>query len=187
VPPRVQALVALIIVTLLALCLGARARPPQGGAPPSGGAPTPDGRASGGLTMEELHRNGGVPRGWKFTLPDGEPERGRRVFADLECSKCHAVAGESFRPAGADPKNAGPELTGMGAYHPAEYFAESVLSPNAVLVEGPGYAGPDGRSIMPGYADSLSVTQLVDLVAYLRSLTSGGSHGGAGHCHDASP
>jgi mono/diheme cytochrome c family protein len=134
--------------------------------------------------MEELHRNGGVPRGWKFTLPGGDAARGRRVFADLECYKCHAVAGGNFPPAGADPNNAGPELTGMGPYHPAEYFAESVLDSNAVIVEGPGYTGPDGRSIMPGYADSMTVTQLVDLVAYLRSLTAGEPHGGM-HGHDA--
>jgi mono/diheme cytochrome c family protein len=133
--------------------------------------------------MEELHRGGGVPAGWKFTLPEGNAARGRKVFADFECYKCHAVAGEGF-PAATDPKNAGPELTGMGAHHPAEYFAESVLNPNAVILKGPGYVGSDGRSIMPSYADSLSVAQLVDLVAYLRSLTPGGEHHAAGHVHD---
>src|SRR6266540_5256091 len=69
----------------------------------------------------------------------------------------------------------------MGGMHPAEYFAESILSPNAVILEGPGYSGPDGTSIMPGYADSLSVTQLVDLVAFLKGLT------GGGHEHGAAP
>jgi len=135
--------------------------------------------------MEELHRNGGVPRGWKFTLPAGDAARGRRVFAELECYKCHAIAGENFPAAGTDPKNVGPALTGMGPHHPAEYFAESVLNPNAVIVKGPGYTSADGRSIMPGYAESLTVTQLIDLVAYLRSLTAGAPHGGAMHGHDA--
>src|SRR2546422_3347053 len=37
---------------------------------------------------------------------------------------------------------------------PAEYFAESILSPNAVILDGPGYTGPDGKSIMPSYARS---------------------------------
>jgi mono/diheme cytochrome c family protein len=126
------------------------------------------------VTMEELHQSGGVPRGWKFALPAGDPAGGRRLFADLECYKCHAIQGESFPQSGGDAKNVGPELTGMGGMHPAEYFAESILSPNAVILEGPGYAGPDGKSVMPTYADSLSVTQLVDLVAYLKSLTAGG-------------
>jgi len=128
-------------------------------------------------TMEELHRSGGVPHGWKFALPTGDPVKGRQVFADLECYKCHTIRGEPFPASGGDAKNAGPELTGMGSHHPAEYFAESILAPNAVVLDGPGYTGRDGKSIMPSYADSLSVTQLLDLVAYLRSLTDGeGGH-----------
>jgi len=173
VPPRTQALAVTVVATLIALSPGARSQPPR------------DDRPSPAVTMEELHRSGGVPRGWRFKLPAGDAARGRRVFADLECYKCHAVAGADFPTAAADPKNAGPELTGMGAYHPAEYFAESVLSPNAVIVKGPGYTSPDGRSIMPGYAESLSVTQLIDLVAYLRSLTAGDPHGGAMQGHEA--
>ena len=45
-----------------------------------------------------------------------------------------------------------------------------MINPNAVIVEGPGYTDVDGRSIMPSYADRLSVTELLDLVAYLRTL-----------------
>ncbi|MBI2493325.1 MAG: c-type cytochrome [Candidatus Rokubacteria bacterium] len=131
-------------------------------------------------TMEELHRSGGVPRGWKFTLPAGDAAKGRGLFRELECYKCHAIKDGGFPPVGGDAKSAGPELTGMGANHPAEYFAESILAPNAVLVDGPGFVGPDGRSIMPGFADSLGVTQLVDLVAFLKSLT-----GAEGHAHGA--
>jgi mono/diheme cytochrome c family protein len=127
------------------------------------------------VTMEELHRSGGVPGGWAFTLPPGgDAARGRQLFRDLEGYKCHAVAGENFPAGAADGKNAGPELTGMGMHHPAEYFAESVLWPNAVILDGPGYTGDDGLSIMPSYAESLSVPQLLDLVAYLKSLTAGG-------------
>lgn len=120
------------------------------------------------VTMEELHEQGGVPAGWSFTLPDGDAERGRRLFARLECFRCHEVTGESFPP----PSGAGPPLTGMGAHHPPGYLAESILNPNAVIVEGPGYLGPDGRSTMPDYPDSLSVSGLIDLVAYLRTLVS---------------
>lgn len=131
------------------------------------------------VTMDELHRGGGVPRGWKFTLPGaGDPAKGRQLFADLECYKCHLIKGGNFPPTGGDGKT-GPELTGMGAHHPAEYFAESILAPNAVRLEGPGWIGPDGTSIMPSYADSLSVAQLVDLVAFIKSQDGGGQ----GHHH----
>ena len=135
-------------------------------------------------TMQELHEMGGVPRGWKFTLPSGgDAARGREVFVNLECYKCHTVDGESFPEVKGDTKYVGPDLGGMGSHHPAEYFAESVLSPNAVIVTGSGFTGPDGLSIMPSFADSLSVTQLLDLVAYLKTLTGGGDHD---HHHAAS-
>src|SRR5262249_41705658 len=38
-----------------------------------------------------------------------------------------------------------------------------------VLVEGPGYIGGDGRSIMPAYPD-MTLAQLTNLVAYLKTL-----------------
>jgi cbb3-type cytochrome oxidase cytochrome c subunit len=97
--------------------------------------------------MEQLHSLGGVPRGWRFTVPPGDPAAGRKVFVGLECFKCHSVKGESFP--GAPAKHAGevgPDLAGMGDHHPAEYFAESILNPNKILVEAPGYIGPDGSS-----------------------------------------
>ena len=131
------------------------------------------------ISMDELHRTGGVPRGWKFTLPaGGDPRRGREVFAKLECAKCYEIKPDYPKTGAAG--DVGPELTGMGAHHPAEYFAESILDPNAVILAGRGYVGPDGRSIMPDYRDSLSVAELVDLVAYIKSL-SGGEH----HHHEA--
>jgi putative copper export protein len=121
------------------------------------------------MTMEALHASGGVPPGWAFTPPAGDAARGREVFARLECFACHAVRGAAFPP----PSRSGPPLTGVGGHHPSGYLAESIMNPNAVIVEGRGYTGPDGRSIMPDYRDSLSVGDLIDLVAYLRSL--GGS------------
>ncbi len=118
------------------------------------------------VTMEELHASGGVPKGWMFAPPQGDAGKGREVFARLECFTCHAVAGETF----ARPSRPGPALTDVGRHHPAGYLFESVVNPNAVVVEAPGYTGPDGRSIMPDYRDSLSARELIDLVAYLKSL-----------------
>jgi mono/diheme cytochrome c family protein len=122
------------------------------------------------ITMEELHRHGGVPPGWRFSFPAGDPGVGRRVFAKLECYTCHAVEGESFPGSPGQSAGRGPALTGMGGHHPAEYLAESILNPNAVIVTGPGHTGSDGRSVMPDYHDTLSVGELVDLVAYVKSL-----------------
>ena len=133
------------------------------------GSPPPSSSTPRTITMEELHRHGGVPRGWKFTLPTGgDAARGRQLFADLECFKCHASQTTGMPKSGAQG-SAGPDLSGMGGHHPAEYFAESIIAPNHVVVAGPGFTGPDGRSTMPSYADALSVTQLLDLVAFIKS------------------
>ena len=135
-------------------------------------APATPAKEPAPISMEELHRQGGVPRGWKFTLPAGDPKTGREIFAKLECNKCHEVKPDfprGERAAG----DVGPELTGMGDHHPAEYFAQSIVDPNAVILAGPGFVGADGRSVMPDYRDSLTFTELVDLVAYLKSLGSG--------------
>ncbi len=119
--------------------------------------------------------SGGTPPGWRFVFPDdGDPASGRQVFIAMKCYSCHEVKGEAFPQSPKDNADVGPELTGMGALHPAEYFAEAILSPNSVIIEGPGYTGPDRLSKMPDYRDSLSVAQLIDLVAYLKSLTAGG-------------
>jgi hypothetical protein len=151
--------------------------PAAAGATPAVEAPAsaPSSAQPRRIKEEELHRNAGVPRGWRFSVPAGDAQRGRELFRELECFKCHEIKTEQF-PRPSDDKHPGPELTGMGRIHPREYIAESILFPNAVIVDEPGATGPDGLSLMPSYADSLSVTQWLDLVAYLKGLTEGGEH-----------
>jgi putative copper export protein len=118
------------------------------------------------VTMEELHESGGVPPGWMLVPPAGDAAHGREVFIRLGCFTCHHVSGEKLPPSA----GLGPDLTGVGRHHPAGYLLESILNPNAVIVKGRGYVGPDGRSIMPDYRDQLSVNDLIDLVSYLKTL-----------------
>src|SRR5689334_12343065 len=87
-------------------------------------------------TMSGLHAHGGVPPGWKFLMPPGDTAEGRKVFVSLECFACHEVKGESFPQTSTTARGTGPDLTGMGGHHPAEYFAESIINPNRVIVEG---------------------------------------------------
>jgi uncharacterized protein involved in high-affinity Fe2+ transport len=157
----------------------------QHGAPAAKPAAEPSG--SKRVTMEDLHRGGGVPPGWRFSWPAGDAARGREVFAKLECYQCHEVKSETFPPVTPDPTRRGPELSGMGAHHPAEYFAESIINPNAVIVLGPGHTGPDGQSIMPDFRDSLTLAETIDLVAFIRSLGGGNSAGDHAHHGAASP
>jgi hypothetical protein len=143
------------------------------------------------ITMDDLHAHGGVPPGWSFAVPPGRAAEGRKVFVAMECFACHDVKDGDFPPPARTRRSPGPALTGMGAHHPAAYFAESILYPNRVIVQGDGYTGPDELSIMPSYADVMTLGQLIDLVAYLQSLRGDGmgeaSHhpragaGGAAH------
>ena len=125
------------------------------------------------ITMEQLHAQGGVPRGWKFLLPAGDAAEGRKVFTAMECYACHDVKGQEFPRESKTPRGVGPELTGMGSHHPREYFAEAILNPNRVIVLGNGYTGADGLSKMPSYAETMTLKQLTDVVEFLASLTEG--------------
>ncbi len=157
----------LTLPTWLALGLGLGLLPVWGQEHTHGGSTPP---VSPRITMEALHAAGGVPRGWRFALPAGDAAAGRRAFVDFKCYACHAVKGEQFPLKPGESATAGPELTGMASHHPAEYFAESIMNPSAVLIEGPGYIGGDGRSIMPANRD-MTLAQLTDLVAYLKTLS----------------
>jgi len=180
--PRLLAAIGIAVASAATTTLVVAQQPHSGhsvGTPGTQATPTPPAPAPTlaprRVSEEELHRNGGIPRGWKFSVPPGDAVRGRELFDELECYKCHAITTEKL-PVPLDGKYLGPELTGMGRVHPTEYIAESILFPNAVIVDEPGHTGPDGLSKMPSYADSLSVQQWLDLVAYLKSLTEGGEH-----------
>jgi len=138
-------------------------------------------------TMEALHASGGVPKGWKFLMPSGDPAKGREVFVTMECFACHEVKGEDFPKTSKREHEPGPDLSGMGSHHPAEYFAESIINPNRVIVQGAGYTGSDRLSKMPTYGETMTVQQLVDVVAYLKSLKGemGGMSEMGGMKHDS--
>ena len=166
---QIPCVMALAGLSLLLGPAGAPLAQAQGHADHGQAPATPAAPTSRRITMEALHAAGGVPPGWRFTVPAGDATAGRQTFVDLKCYACHAIKGEQFPLKPGETATAGPELSGMGGQHPAEYLAESIVNPSAVLVEGPGYIGGDGRSIMPSYPD-MTLGQLVNLVAYLKTL-----------------
>jgi mono/diheme cytochrome c family protein len=142
-------------VALGALAALSHAQTPRAPAPPPRRAPA--------------HATHGTPAGWRFAWPKGDARKGREVFAKYGCFSCHEVRGERF-PATKDAVNVGPELSAMGPLHEAAYFAEAIVNPGAVIEPGRGYQAPDGSSRMPSYNDTMTVQEVVDLVAYLRAL-----------------
>jgi len=111
----------------------------------------------------EMHH----PKGWVFTMPKGDPVKGRAVFDKFSCYSCHEVRGEKFPPLDKG-QEVGPELSQMGPMHPLEYFTESIVNPNAVGAKK--YRGPDGKTKMPSFNEDMTVQELVDVSAYLASL-----------------
>jgi mono/diheme cytochrome c family protein len=124
------------------------------------------------------HAQHGTPTGWRFTWPKDDVAKGRAAFTKFECYACHEVKGEKF-PAPREPGKVGPELSHMGPLHEVDYFAEAVLNPGAVIERGMSYQAADGSSKMPSFNDSMTVRELIDLVAYLRALKP--PPGGQGH------
>jgi putative heme-binding domain-containing protein len=63
-------------------------------------------------------------------LPKADPVRGEAIYrrAELQCLKCHAVAGAGGV--------VGPEMTSIGASAQPDYLIESLLNPSAKIKEG---------------------------------------------------
>jgi Cu/Ag efflux protein CusF len=104
------------------------------------------------------------PKDWRFTMPKGDPAKGRAVFEKFECYYCHEVRGEQFP----SPTEHAPELSQMGAMHPVEFFAESIMDPNAVVPKT--YRNSEGKSPMTNFAEKMTVQELIDVSAYVASL-----------------
>jgi Cu/Ag efflux protein CusF len=104
------------------------------------------------------------PKGWRFTMPKGDPAKGKAVFEKFECYYCHQLRGEQFP----DPTETAPELSQMGALHPLEFFAESIMNPNAVVPKS--YRESDGKSPMTNFTEKMTVKELIDVSAYVASL-----------------
>ncbi len=108
-------------------------------------------------------------------------EDGQQAFADMKCWQCHTIAGVEWSEwtdvaIEIDDAAIGPDLSNIGAIQTPKYILESMLYPSAVIVAPLElHADEQGLSKMPEYHDSMTVRQLIDLVAYQLSLVGEGS------------
>jgi nitric oxide reductase subunit C len=94
---------------------------------------------------------------------DADVDAGKKLFAETVigaqagCITCHSLnPGETV---------VGPSMAGIGSRGDADYIRESILDPNATLVEG------FPADTMPNvWGDELSSEQVDQLVAYLLTL-----------------
>lgn len=105
------------------------------------------------------------PQNWRFTLPKGDPAKGRAIFVKYQCYDCHEVRGEDFP----EPlEESAPELSQMASSHPIEFFAESIINPNAVVPKA--YQRPNGTSPMRDFTEQMTLRELIDVSSYIASL-----------------
>lgn len=113
----------------------------------------------------------GPKSGKGFHLPEGSIENGKAAFLALHCNTCHRVDGVVLPPpVGTAPTNIvlGGEVTVIRTYGE---LVTAVINPSHGLA--PGFKKEqinDGKlSPMPEFNDTMTVRQMIDLVAFLQS------------------
>jgi hypothetical protein len=106
-------------------------------------------------------------------LPIGDVSAGRKAFVDLKCTACHAVPSESEFPAPVSA-NPGPSIDARVGGRDVSYLVTAIVSPShelspstdeKVRAQLTGVLSPMGD-----FSQTMTVRQLVDLQAYLRSV-----------------
>jgi nitric oxide reductase subunit C len=136
-----------------------------------------------GWPPRPIHVQGASVRGIPGVSPpqgggDLASSRGKALFNEqAACASCHAVepgrrlVGPSLAGAATTAEGRLKEPAYKGQARTAgDYLRESIITPDAYLVEGAAYSG-GGKSLMPPhYAQMLEPSQVEDLVAYLLTL-----------------
>lgn len=107
-----------------------------------------------------------------FTLPDGDAKHGEVLFTQFHCYECHTVSGvtvpDSEKPDQTIVKLGG-EVSRINTYGE---LVTSIINPSHKLAsryKPDQVANEEGESLMENYNDVMTVTELIDLVAFLQS------------------
>lgn len=110
-----------------------------------------------------------------FVLPEGDVERGKALFTELNCNDCHSISDIPW----AGSKDTGmPQVALGGAVTSLKTYGElvtSVIHPSHEVSKNYrddlGTTLPGGRSRMEqyNYNEVMTVSELIDIVAYLQS------------------
>lgn len=109
-----------------------------------------------------------------ISMPRGDVRAGRKAFVDLHCTVCHRVYGDETLP---PPVSAlkGPLLGPSLSKRDPGSVATSVIAPSHSIsteILGEGVAADTGDRLSPmgDFTEVMTVRQMVDVVAYLRSI-----------------
>lgn len=96
-------------------------------------------------------------------LPEGDATHGQELFESLGCSGCHVAGAPAAAPAiDGIASRAGERVDG---YTAEQYIRESILKPEAYVVE-----GYDPLMATLQFGDKLTPQDLADIIAYLMTL-----------------
>jgi hypothetical protein len=107
----------------------------------------------------------------EFTLPPGDAERGQAAFVTFRCFDCHVVNGVDLPPGeeqGQVIVKLGGEVDRLRDYGD---LVTAIVNPSHRLAKGytPSFVSDNGKSRMTVYNDVMTVSQLIDIVAFLQA------------------
>lgn len=106
-----------------------------------------------------------------FALPERNPQAGRAVFLKLQCNHCHMVSGKASQgialPVATVPA---PLLDTELARQDPGYLVTAIIAPSHDLAKGTALVTEGKLSPMGDYTRILKVRELIDLVAFIRSI-----------------
>ena len=114
----------------------------------------------------------GQKSGAGFRLPDGDPAAGKVAFEELKCHQCHRVQGVELPAPTVKPPV--PVVLGGEIPHVKTDgdIVTSIINPShriSAAFKSEEVTQPDGTSRMPDLTKTMTVRQLVDVVAFLQT------------------
>ena len=129
---------------------------------------------SGLLLIAPSCKDQAARMGAGFRLPEGDAERGQAAFIQMKCHQCHAVAGVVM-PNPDPPSPIALELGGVvrkvktyGELVTSITQPQHIVSPKYLAKLGAA-EGKEVVSPMPSFNDTMTVTQLIDIVTFLHA------------------
>jgi mono/diheme cytochrome c family protein len=123
---------------------------------------------SGGCGQSNIEARG-------FSLPEGDVVNGRALFLEYHCLACHSVAGTEFTDARWDKRDDGGIAVVLGGTTTKVVtygdLVTSIINPSHRIAKGyaPEDVSDDGESKMEYYNEVMTVADLIDIVAFLKS------------------
>jgi hypothetical protein len=105
-----------------------------------------------------------------FRLPDGDPDRGRQAFLAMQCNACHRIEGVELPVLDI----AAPVTVVLGGpVSRVKTYGElvtSIINPSHKLINTypADEVSVDGETFMPTVNQFMTVSQLIDIVAFLQ-------------------